>query len=247
MLFSYCWKFTILLSSRYVLTRGNLEYTNSSSAVSALKWLYNWSSLALASPLVHCCMNRADISGAFRRGTIAKTARTTTTKSCQLQARGPPFIVWHPLWDTYGGWDGASVSSTRQHRETFVRWQRVTVESWTNWLITDWQSYLGSVCLPVCVTVCSQRPCVVLLPPVQNGQIWCFLSPSCRLSNIHGVISLQMMLPLLLPLRLHPLPLSSTPADLSQIPQMCLFMCSAKWSDREKHLQPKRGKQRTAC
>ncbi len=195
----------------------------------------------------HCCMNRADILEAFHRGMIAKTARTTTTKSCQLQARGPPFIVWHPLWDTYEGWDGASVSSMRHHRETFVRWRRVTVESWTNWLSTDWQSHLGSVCLPACVCVCSQRPCVVPLPPAQNGQIWCFLSPSRCLSLTSMVLFFCRWCSLLLPLRLHPLRLSSTPADLSQIPQMCLFMCSAKWSDREKHLQPKRQEQRTAC
>lgn len=196
----------------------------------------------------HCCMTRADILEAFHWRMIAKTVRTSKTKSCQLQARGPPFVERHPLWDTYDGSDGASVSFTRQHRDTFVRWWRFIVESWTNWLFADWQSHLGSVCLSACVSVCSKHPYVVPLLPVQNGKIWCFLSLSCcPLSYIHGVIFLQMMLSLFLPLLLYPLPFSSTFADLSQIPQMCLFMCSAKWSDREKHLQPKTGKQRTAC
>lgn len=151
-----------------------------------------------------------------------------------------------PLRHIRKGWDGAPVSSTWQHRETFVRWWRFIVESWTNWLSTDWHSHLGSVCLTVCVSVCSKHPCVV--PPVQNGKnLVSFESISLPLSYIHGVIFLQMMLPLFLPLRLLPLPFSSTLADLSQIPQMCLFMCSAKWSDREKHLQPKTEKQQTAC
>lgn len=46
MLLSY-WKWTVLISLRYALRRGNLDYTNSSSALSILKLLYNWSGLAL--------------------------------------------------------------------------------------------------------------------------------------------------------------------------------------------------------
>lgn len=36
------------------------------------------------------------------------------------------------------------------------------------------------------------------------------------------------------------------PRDLSPTPQMCRFMCSAKWSDREKHLRTVE-RQRAAC
>lgn len=112
-----------------------------------------------------------------------------------------------------------------QHQGTFARWRRIAVESWTNWLSTD------------CPSASAVFLSVVRAP----------LSGPERLNPVFSstsmvLLSLQMILPLLLPqLRLHPLPLSSTPADLSRIPQMCLFMCSAKWSDREKHLQPKRG------
>lgn len=66
-----------------------------------------------------------------------------------------------------------------------VRWRCVTVESWTNWSCTDWQSHLGSVCLSACISVCS--PCVVSISPVEKDQILCFLvffffNPSCCLS-----------------------------------------------------------------
>lgn len=158
-------------------------------------------------------MTRADVLEAFHCRMIAKTVRTSETKSCQLQASGPPFIVWHPLWDKYKGWEGASVLSTRRRRETFVRWWRFVVESWTHRLSTDWQNQLGSVCLSACVCVCSQHPCVVPLLPVQNGKIWCFLSPSrcrsltsivlfsfrwCYLSFFHSASILFPYLPLLL-------------------------------------------------
>ena len=110
-----------------------------------------------------------------------------------------------------------------QHRGTFARRRRIAVESRTNWLSAD--------CLSASLVFLS-----VVRAPLSSPER---LNPVFS-STSTVLLSLQMILPLLLPqLRLHPLPLSSTPADLSRIPQMCLFMCSAKWSDREKHLQPK--------
>lgn len=133
-------------------------------------------------------MNRADILEAFHRGTFAKTARTTVTKSCQLHARGPPFFMWRPLWDVQRvGWSVCIVHVTTPGH--IVGWQPITVESWTNWLSADWQTNQDlSVCLSACASICSQHPYVMPLPLVQNGQIWCFLSPSLCLYQTSMVL-----------------------------------------------------------
>lgn len=183
-------------------------------------------------------MTRADVLEAFDRETIAKTVRTSKTKSCQLQARGPPFIVWHPLWDTCEGWDGASVLSKGRHREAFVRWR-----GFHSGIVDQLVERRLTEPLWVRLSLCP----VWSLPPVQNVQIWCFLwvHPAAFSRTSMMFLFCNMMLP---PSSTPPSSsFFSTLADLSRIPQTCLFMCSAKWSDREKHLQPKKENSSLAC
>lgn len=132
-------------------------------------------------------MNRADILEAFHRGTFAKTARTTITKSCQLHARGPPFIMWRPLWDIQRvGWSVCIVHvTTPGHICGVTTYHCGIMDQLVERRLTDKS---GSVCLSACVSVCSQHPYVMPLPLVQNGQIWCFLSPSLCLSRTPMVL-----------------------------------------------------------
>lgn len=87
--------------------------TNIQTAVLAVgyKWLYNWSSLV--SSLVHGALLHEQ---GWRFGSVSPT----TTKSCQLQARGPPFMAW----DTYEGWDGCINTRGRLRGDDASLWSR---------------------------------------------------------------------------------------------------------------------------
>lgn len=63
-------------------------------------------SYSTTGPVWHWCPSWKHFTEGPQQG---KDCKGWEIKSCQLQARGPPLVMSHPLWDTYEGWDGASV------------------------------------------------------------------------------------------------------------------------------------------
>lgn len=137
-------------SPQLKVRRGNIQ-----TAV-LLKVLYNWSSLALVSSLVHCCMNRADILEA------AKTAKDDYNK--ELPTTGK--------WSTIH-----RVTSPRRHIRR-VGWSVCIVHATTPGDICEvttchcgimdqlvehrlTASLRIRLLVCVCVSVCSQRPCML--------------------------------------------------------------------------------------
>lgn len=107
----------MLVSFRYVQQILNIQ----TAVLPLARWSYcttfNWSGVALESSLVRWALLH-DQGGRFWKRfhwkTIAKTVRTSKTKSCQLQARGPPSIALHPLWDNARrlGWSACIIHVT---------------------------------------------------------------------------------------------------------------------------------------